>query len=73
MLPKVRTGATGEPVIFSDEENRLLSGLKLKYGCIPFDTMPFASSLIQHIPGNAALYGSIEKEGRDCEFFANYI
>ena len=56
-----------------DEENRLLSGLKLKYGCIPFDTMPFASSLIQHIPGNAALYGSIEKEGRDCEFFANYI
>lgn len=34
-----------------DEENRLLSGLKLKYGCIPFDTMPFASSLIQHIPG----------------------
>ncbi len=57
----------------SDEGNGYLSGLRLNYGCIPFDTMPFASSLIQHIPGNSALFGSVEKEGRDCEFFASYI
>lgn len=57
----------------SDEGNGYLSGLKLNYGCIPFDTMPFASSLLQHIPGNSALFGSVEKEGRDCEFLASYI
>lgn len=57
----------------SDEGNGYLSGLRLNYGCIPFDTMPFASSLIQHIPGKSALFGSIEKEGRDCEFLASFI
>ena len=31
-----------------DDDNRLLSGLRMKWGCIPFDTMPFATSLIQH-------------------------
>ena len=56
-----------------DEENGYLSGLKLNYGCIPFDTMPFATSLIQHIPRNSALFGSVEKEGRDYEFLASYI
>lgn len=57
----------------NDEENGYLSGLKLNYGCIPFDTMPFATSLIQHIPGYSALFGSVEKEGRDYEFLASYI
>ena len=57
----------------NDEGNGYLSGLKLNYGCIPFDTMPFATSLIQHIPGNSALFGSVEKEGRDYEFLASYI
>lgn len=57
----------------NDEGNGYLSGLKLNYGCIPFDTMPFATSLIQHIPGNSALFESVEKEGRDYEFLASYI
>lgn len=57
----------------SEEENGYLSGLKLNYGCIPFDTMPFASSLIQHIPGNSSLLQSVEREGRDCEFLYSYI
>lgn len=57
----------------SYDENKYLSGLRLNYGCIPFDTMPFATSLIQHIPGNSALFGSVEKYGRDCELLANYI
>ena len=57
----------------SETVNGELSRLKLNYGCIPFDTMPFATSLIHHIPGNAALFGSIDKGGRDYEFLANYI
>ena len=55
------------------ESNGLLSGLKLNYGCIPFDTMPFATSLIQHIPGKGSLFGSVDSEGRDYEFLANYL
>jgi hypothetical protein len=35
--------------------------------------MPYATSLIQHIPGDSTLFGSVECEGRDCEFLANYI
>lgn len=57
----------------SEEGNGYLSGLRLEYGCIPFDKMPFATSLIQHIPGSAALFGSVENEGREYEFFANYL
>lgn len=57
----------------SNEVNRYLSGLKLNYGCIPFDTMPFASSLLQHIPGKSELFGSVEKAERECEFLASYI
>ena len=57
----------------SGEGNRYLSGLRLNYGCIPFDTMPFATSLIQHIPKSSALFGSMQKDGRDCEFLANCI
>lgn len=56
-----------------EDENSYLSGLRLKYGCIPFDKMPFATSLIQHIPKISAIFGSIEKDGRECEFFANCI
>ncbi len=56
-----------------DVENGYLSRLRLDYGCIPFDTMPFASSLIQHIPERGALYASIETKGREHEFLANYL
>ena len=49
----------------SDENNRLLSGLKLEWGCIPFDTMPFATSLIRHNPETADLFESIGATGRE--------
>ena len=55
------------------ESNGYLSGLRLNYGCIPFDAMPFATSIIQHIPSNTDLFGSIESEGRDHEFLSHYI
>lgn len=50
-----------------------LSYLYLKWGCIPFDTMPFASSLIQHNPGDRDLYGSISPDGHEHEILARYI
>ncbi len=56
-----------------DDDNRLLSGLRLKCGCIPFDTMPFATSLIQHNPEASDLFESIDSTGRKHELMARYI
>lgn len=56
-----------------DESVWRLSDLYLKWGCIPFDTMPFASSLIQHNPGDRDLFGSISPEGHEHEILARYI
>lgn len=50
-----------------------LSDLYLEWGCIPFDDMPFASSLRQHNPESAELFGCINPEGREHEFMARYI
>ena len=50
-----------------------LSDLCLEWGCIPFDDMPFASSLHQHNPEGAVLFGCINPEGREHEFMARYI
>lgn len=55
------------------ESNRKLSDLMLQWGCIPFDTMPFASSLIQHNPSSTDLFGSINPEGREHEMLVRYI
>ena len=51
----------------------LLSQLYLKPGCIPFDKMPFATSLPGHNPETEKLFGCIDPEGHDCEFLARYI
>ena len=53
--------------------NWKLSDLYLQWGCIPFDTMPFASSLMQHNPGDCELFGSISPEDREHEILARYI
>ena len=55
------------------ESNWKLSDLMLQWGCIPFDTMPFASSLIQHNPDSTDLFGSIDSEGREHELMVRYI
>lgn len=55
------------------ESNWKLSDLMLQWGCIPFDTMPFASSLIQHNPSNTDLFGCIDPEGREHELMVRYI
>ena len=53
--------------------NRNLSGLNLKNGCIPFDTMPFNTSPIDHNPKISDLFESIPAGGRKHELFARFI
>lgn len=57
----------------SDECNPKLSDLMLQWGCIPFDTMPYASSLRQHNPDSTDLFGSISPENREHELVVRYI
>lgn len=54
-------------------ECHLLSGLNLNYGCIPFDKMPFCTSLINHNPRISDLLDCISEAGREHEFFARKI
>ncbi len=50
-----------------------LSDLHLKWGCIPFDKMPYATSLINHNPKIYDLLECIDPSGREHEFFARAI
>lgn len=54
------------------EANKRLAGLYLKYGCIPFDDMPFASNLIKHVPETSELYGCISVNGREHELLLGF-
>ena len=51
----------------------LLSNLYLQYGCIPFDKMPYCSSLPNHNPKIYDIFESIPVTGRECELLAKYI
>ena len=50
-----------------------LSGLNLQYGCIPFDRMPFCTSLLGHNPRYWDLVESLDASGRDHELLARRI
>ncbi len=50
-----------------------LSNLYLSYKCIPFDEMPFCTSLIKHNPALHDLIACINSENRECEFFDRTI
>lgn len=50
-----------------------LSNLYLNYGCIPFDRMPYCTSLRQHNPKIYDLFESISVSGHEHELFARYI
>lgn len=58
---------------FYPEENHLLSNLRLKYGCIPFDEMPYCTSLINHNPKLSDLFECIPIQGREHELLARKI
>lgn len=50
-----------------------LSDLRLSYGCIPFDQMPFNTSLINHNPKLSDVFNCINSTNRKHELFAKYI
>lgn len=58
---------------YKDEPCEKLSKLNLDYGCIPFDEMPFNSSLKDHNPKLSDLYDCIDATNREHELFARYI
>ncbi|MGE0115022.1 MAG: ATP-dependent RecD-like DNA helicase [Steroidobacteraceae bacterium] len=50
-----------------------LSGLKLPYGCIPFDDMPFCTSLPRHNPRYLDLAESLDTTGRTHELLVRRV
>lgn len=58
---------------YEDKVCTKLSNLKLSYKCIPFDSMPYCSSLRQHNPKISDLYASIPATNREHELFARFI
>lgn len=57
----------------NNEFCKKLSNLYLQYGCIPFDEMPFTSSLIQHNPRIFDLFECIDTNNREYELLARKI
>ncbi len=55
------------------DECGLLSGMKLLYGCIPFDTMPFCTSLPGHNPRYWDLVESLDVAGRNHELLVRCV
>ncbi|WP_240035172.1 ATP-dependent DNA helicase [Neobacillus notoginsengisoli] len=51
----------------------ILSDLHLDYGCIPFDQMPFNTSLRRHNPKISDLLDCMDTNNREHEFFARFI
>lgn len=58
---------------YTNEQCIYLSNLYLNYGCIPFDRMPYCTSLRQHNPRIYDLLNSIPISGHEHELFARYI
>ena len=58
---------------YSTEEWIKVSDLNLKWGCIPFDEMPFNSSPINHNPKISDLFDCINPDDRQHELLARFI
>lgn len=58
---------------YSREQCHYLSNLYLSYSCIPFDNMPYCTSLRRHNPKLYDLFNSIPIFGHKHELFARYI
>lgn len=57
----------------NNNPNQILSNLYLRYESIPFDDMPFVSSLCGHNPKISDLLECIEYKNREHEFLARFI
>lgn len=58
---------------FQNCPNNVLSNLNLHLGCIPFDEMPYNSSLLNHNPKLGDLFESIDFSNRHHELLARHI
>lgn len=58
---------------YMKDKNPKLSNLNLKYGCIPFEEMPFVTSLIGHNPKGYDLLECFDIDNRKDEILARYI
>jgi len=58
---------------YNRETCNMLSNLNLQWGCIPFDSMPFNSSLLNHNPKISALFNCINLDERQHELLARCI
>lgn len=56
-----------------DGANDRLSGIHLAYGCIPFEKMPFNTSLLHHNPRLGDLFDCIDSTNRMHEVLARYV
>lgn len=56
-----------------NEENRFLSDLYLQYGSIPFEMMPFCTSLIGHNPEMKDVFGCIPAFCNESQLLAKYL
>lgn len=56
-----------------DGVNDRLSGLHLAYGCIPFEEMPFNTSLLHHNPRLGDLFDCLDATDRMHEVLARYV
>jgi len=58
---------------YYEEPNPNLSNLMLQYGCIPFEEMPFASSLVGHNTELCDIYATIDDSNRKHELLAKAL
>jgi hypothetical protein len=61
-----------KPLYYANRCNQL-SNMHLQYGCIPFETMPFCTSLPSHNPSYWDLVESIDMTGRSHELLARIV
>ena len=58
---------------YKNESNEMMSGLFLKLGCIPFEKMPFVTSLVRHNPRSYDLFECLNCNNRRDELLARYV
>jgi len=58
---------------YSAERCEKLNNLFLRYGCIPFDRIPYNTSLVNHNPRLSDLFQCIDPNDREPELFARFI
>lgn len=56
-----------------DERNKTLSNLYLQYGSMPFETMPFCTSLIGHNPEMKDVFGCIPASHNESQLLSKYL